>query len=348
MSSSSVCEAVAANSATGRIAGVAQPAGAVDVFTQFLPGRVEEGELIGTPAREIQTRSRHLGLTYPRCHALSILSWTISLFVPVLSGCVGVWNITTMVFHASTFSCSGVSTRLFCFSRYLNVGHERTMYRCNVRNLRKKLHQARWYNYVAKEMDPVERGVVKQTVVELKPKELIEFTNEHGVPFALQQDVDAGGSREKVATVARGSELLLKPKAPRWVLEPLDFELYAWQESLWRTLNVRPTPGRIVWCSGEPHSGKSAFITYLEQRLEGGVFSCSGVCKVSDCIFRPGSRVLQFSTVHAHSTGLPKLKGSRAWWRPSAILVVFVQVRSTRVAQCISTGGDFSSRCGGN
>ena len=191
---------------------------------------------------------------------------------PVLSGYVGVWNITKMVFHASTFSCSGVSTRPLLFSRNLNVEHERTMYWCNVRNLRTKLHQARWYNYVAKEMDPVERVVVKQTVVELKPKELIEFANEHGVSFALQQYVDAGGPLEKVATVARGSELLLKPRAPRWVLEPLDFELYAWQESLWRTLNVRTRPRRIVCCWDEPHSGKPPFITYLEQRLEGGVF----------------------------------------------------------------------------
>ena len=118
-----------------------------------------------------------------------------------------------------------------------------------------------------------EGGVVKQTVVELKPKEVIEFANEHGVPFALQQDVDAGGDLEKVATVARGSELLLKPKAPRWALESLDFELYEWQESLWRTLNDRSTPRRIVWCWGEPHSGKPPFITYSEQRLEDGVFS---------------------------------------------------------------------------
>lgn len=257
-----------------------------DVYDQFTGGRFQEiGEPVGTSAREFSTRHQHIGVTYPRCPVpldVVLAHWDS---LPNVKGCRaviehhqdGVPHVHVLVQRKRPVG------PLAC--RLMMVEYQGIFYRCNVRNLKTKQHQAHWHAYLQKEGTPVESGDYERVTVSPKARDLVDIAEADGIKVALNFFVDAGGPLEKVASIAKGLELLMKEREPRWRVSPLRLTLYAWQQRVWDAVNVRPTPRQVFWCWGPPGTGKTSFTRYLEENLDGGVLSFGPVFKISDLLF---------------------------------------------------------------
>ena len=87
--------------------------------------------------------------------------------------------------------------------KMMKVEHEGQFFRCHVRNLATKVHQARWHAYLEKEGQLVEVGAYSRVTAEMKAKDLVDLANSHGIKAALEHYVETGGALEKVANISR-------------------------------------------------------------------------------------------------------------------------------------------------
>ena len=77
---------------------------------------------------------------------------------------------------------------------------------------------------------------------------------------------------------------MLPDPSPRWAVDPPNFQFFEWQRRAFELVNSRPVSRRIIWCWGEPNTGKTQFSQYLVDRLEGGCINFYSCLKSADLL----------------------------------------------------------------
>ena len=121
-----------------------QPGG--DVFDQFGPGQFDLGELLGDAGSEFKARHHYLGLTWPRCPVpVDVMLDSVIACSKTILGVRGVQEHHKdgtphcQMLVQRKAKCHDIAASAF------HVDYEGHAYRCHVRHLKTRVHQARWH-----------------------------------------------------------------------------------------------------------------------------------------------------------------------------------------------------------